>query len=150
VIAARPIAKTSVAHTAPPRSCGGLAGHSQGDASAGGCQSVYNAYVPANMKASGPVQDRAPPSSSAHSSPMPVIPATLRSTSRPPPARFTPAPAASSTATAARVSAAVVPSRRIGSHRPVARSGSPNGLPVVIAMTAAQPDSKMSGSCSAP
>ena len=61
-MAARPIAKTSAAHTAPPRSCGGRAGHSQGDASVGGCQSVYNAYVPASMKASGPVQDGPPPS----------------------------------------------------------------------------------------
>jgi hypothetical protein len=44
----------------------------------------------------------------------------------------------------------VVPSRRNGSQRPVARSTAPNGLAAVIAMTEAAPVSKISGSCRAP
>jgi hypothetical protein len=48
---------------------------------------------------------------------MPVIPATLRSTSGVPPARCAPVPAA--------VSASAVASRRNGSHRPVTRSADP-------------------------
>ena len=67
-----------------------------------------------------------------------------------PPASGTPTPAAASAPTASPVSVTATPSRRNGSHRPVARSGSPNGLPAVTAMMAAQPASKISGSWSAP
>ena len=81
---------------------------------------------------------------------MPVIPATLRSTSRVPPARCAPVPAAASAPIAAAVSASAVASRRNGSHRPVTRSGSPSGLAVVTVMAAAAAVSNTSGSCSAP
>ena len=44
----RPARNTSPAHSAPPRSCGGRAGHSHGVLSAGGCHWVYSAYTPAS------------------------------------------------------------------------------------------------------
>ena len=81
---------------------------------------------------------------------MPVSPATLRRMSGKPPASGMPVPAAASTPAASPVSATAAPSRRYGSHRPVARSGSPNGLPAATAMMAAQAASKISGSWSAP
>ena len=50
---------------------------------------------------------------------------------------------------ASPVSANAVPSRRYGSQRPVARSGSPNGPWLVTAIAAAAPVSMISGICCA-
>src|ERR1700733_11063056 len=132
VVTARPAANTSAAHSAPARSCCGRAGHSHGVVKAGGCHTVYSAYTPATRYAVGPVQDSPPPRAAAHSSPMPVIPATLRITSSVPPDRCPPVPAATTTAPiAVAVSVVVTASRKYGSQRPVTRSDSPNGLAAV-------------------
>ena len=70
---------------------------------------------------------------------MPVTPMTFRAITRMPPSRLAPVTASWSTPIATPVIASAVPSRRYGSHRLAVRSGSPNGLCVVITSTAAAP-----------
>ena len=108
------------------------------------------------MNASGPVQAICAPVTRQQTSPIPVIPRTLRATARMPPARWTPDCGLSATAAprandpmAAPPSARTKPVRRTGSRQPVARSGSPNGLYVVTAMIPAAPPWRIIGSSSA-
>src|SRR6516162_4469387 len=84
VMTATPAANTSPAQIAAPRSRDGRPGQSQGVVSAGWCHCVYRAYAPGGRKATGPIHASPLLITAAHSNPMPVIPATLRSTSRVP------------------------------------------------------------------
>ncbi len=80
-----------------------------------------------------------------------MMPATFLAMSRVPPDMCAPVAAARVSAPiAVAVSAMVAARRRYGSHRPVVRSASPNGLAAVAATAGAAAVSMTSGSCSAP
>ena len=101
-----PMVNTSVAQIAAPRSCGGRAARSRvWSVLEGATGSAARRRRPPG-RPRGPAQARRPPSAAAHSRPMPAIPARLRSTSRVPPARCAPVPAAVSAPAAAAVARA--------------------------------------------
>ncbi len=140
---ASPTPNTSAAQIAPLRSPGGRAGHIHGV-----CQPALIASSAKARYASGPIQESEPPIMMAESKPTPAIPMTFRRSAVVPPRRSAPAAPARSEMNAATVSPTAAPRRRYGSHVPVARLDSPNGLRVVTATVAAAAASTISGTWS--